>query len=114
MGETTFEAALAGRVGDILDACTRCGKCFEVCPITEAAKIADASPVAVLDGVMDILRTGNGPAASRQWASGWDANTSSRIAVSAAAFAACFAGSAPHAGQYWCGGIRLPGCWALA
>src|ERR1700687_2945512 len=69
MGETTFEAALAGRVEDILDACTRCGKCFEVCPITEAAKIADASAVAVLDGVMDILRTGDGPAASRQWAS---------------------------------------------
>jgi heterodisulfide reductase subunit D len=69
MGETTFEAALAYRVADILDACTRCGKCFEVCPITEAAKIADASPVAVLDGVMDILRTGDGPTASRQWAS---------------------------------------------
>jgi heterodisulfide reductase subunit D len=69
MGEVTFEAALAGRVEEILDACTRCGKCFEVCPITEAAKIADASPVAVLDGVMAILRTGEGPAAARQWAS---------------------------------------------
>jgi heterodisulfide reductase subunit D len=69
MGDTTFEAILADRVEEILDACTRCGKCFEVCPITDAAKIADALPVAVLDGVMDILRTGNGPAASRQWAS---------------------------------------------
>src|ERR1700674_4066430 len=69
MGETTFEAPLAGRVADILDACTRWGKCFEVCPITDAAKIADAPPVAVLDGVMNIVRTGDGHAASRQWAS---------------------------------------------
>jgi Fe-S oxidoreductase len=65
----TFESALAGRVDDILDACTRCGKCFEVCPITDAAKVADAAPTAVLDGVMAILRSGSGPAAAEKWAS---------------------------------------------
>jgi len=65
----TFESALAGRVDDILDACTRCGKCFEVCPITDAAQVADAQPVAVLEGVMDILRTGEGPPAAEKWAS---------------------------------------------
>ncbi len=64
----TFESALAGRVDHILDACTRCGKCFEVCPITEAAGIEAAEPAGVLDGVMDILRTGDGPATSRRWA----------------------------------------------
>ena len=68
MSETAFEAALASRVEDILDACTRCGKCFEVCPITEPAGVAGADPQAVVSGVLDILRTGEGPDVSRKWA----------------------------------------------
>ncbi len=67
--QPTFESALASRVDDILDACTRCGKCFEVCPITDAASIAGAEPVAVLNGVMEILRSGKGPAPAEKWAS---------------------------------------------
>jgi Fe-S oxidoreductase len=65
----TFESALAGRVDDILDACTRCGKCFEVCPITDAAGVAGAEPAGVLEGVMEILRTGQGPQGAEKWAS---------------------------------------------
>ena len=53
----------------MLDACTKCGKCFEVCPITGAAGIADADPRDVISGVLDILRMGEGPEASRKWAS---------------------------------------------
>jgi Fe-S oxidoreductase len=53
----------------MLDACTKCGKCFEACPITGAAGIADADPQAAIAGVLDILSTGDGPAASRKWAS---------------------------------------------
>ena len=30
----TFEAALSARVDAMADACTRCGKCVEVCPVT--------------------------------------------------------------------------------
>jgi heterodisulfide reductase subunit D len=63
----TFETALAGRVDAMADACTRCGKCVEVCPVTGPGKV-DAAPRAVIDGIMEILRTGDGPQASRNWA----------------------------------------------
>src|SRR5262245_58452734 len=63
----SFEAAVNGRVADMLDACTTCGKCYEVCPITEPAGIA-ARPEEVISGVLDIIRTGDGPDTSRLWA----------------------------------------------
>jgi Fe-S oxidoreductase len=69
MTQTAFENALAGRVEQMVDACVRCGKCVEVCPVTDAAGMSAAEPVAVITGVLDILRTGEGPEASRQWAS---------------------------------------------
>src|ERR1700704_6546322 len=64
-----FEAALQARTDEMLAACTKCGKCFEACPITSAAGIADADPQATIAGVLDIVRTGDGPEASRKWAS---------------------------------------------
>jgi Fe-S oxidoreductase len=70
MTEMTFEAALAGRVEQILDTCTQCGKCVEACPVTEPAGVVEADPKAVVSGVLDILRTGQGPEASRNWAEG--------------------------------------------
>src|SRR5947209_11313380 len=69
MSEMTFETALASRVGDMLDACTKCGACFSACPITGAAGIGDADPQAVVTGVLDIIRLGTGPEAARKWAS---------------------------------------------
>ena len=74
----TFESALHDRVGQMLDACTRCGKCVEACPTTVAAGLTDQerqSPVKVIDGIIDILRhvegsTGEGNDAARKWASG--------------------------------------------
>lgn len=65
----TFESALSERIAAMADACTQCGKCFEACPITDPAGIADAEPRAVLAGVVDILRLGEGNAAARKWAS---------------------------------------------
>ena len=64
----SFETALDRRVDDMLDACTRCGKCVEVCPSVAPAGIADAAPQDVIAGVLDIVRTGDGPEASRTWA----------------------------------------------
>jgi Fe-S oxidoreductase len=62
-----FEAALSGRVAEMVDACTGCGKCVEVCPVTGPGGVA-AEPRAVIDGVLDILRLGDGTEAARKWA----------------------------------------------
>src|SRR5690242_17743636 len=69
MTDLTFETALSARVDEMVDACTRCGKCVEVCPSVPPAGLADASPSEVIGGVLDILRTGQGPEISRRWAS---------------------------------------------
>jgi Fe-S oxidoreductase len=68
MNAPTFETALAARIDRMVDACTRCGKCVEACPSVAPAGI-EAAPQDVIGGVLDILRTGNGPDASRKWAS---------------------------------------------
>src|ERR1700720_2780918 len=63
-----FEDTLSGRVEEMIDACTRCGKCVEVCPVKTPAGVSAPSHEVIV-GVIDILRTGDGPAASRRWAS---------------------------------------------
>jgi Fe-S oxidoreductase len=68
MQNTGFEAALAGRVDDMLDACTKCGACFTACPIAGPAGLDDADPQAVVSGVLDILRLGKGAAEAETWA----------------------------------------------
>jgi Fe-S oxidoreductase len=52
----------------MIAACTRCGKCVEACPVTTPAGVA-APAEDVISGVIDILRGGHGPDASRRWAS---------------------------------------------
>src|SRR3954466_480374 len=68
MQNTGFEVALAGRVEDMLDACTRCGACFSACPIAAPAGLGEADPQAAVSGVLDILRLGTGAAESERWA----------------------------------------------
>src|SRR6202047_5293949 len=63
----TFEAALSARVEAMADACTRCGTCVEVCPVPGPGGV-NAEPRAVIAGIIDIVRTGEGPQASRKWA----------------------------------------------
>ena len=65
-----FIATIDARVSDILERCTRCGKCVEVCPTAAPAGIDTSEPAAVVGDVLDILR-GGGDAASRgaRWAS---------------------------------------------
>ena len=66
--DLSFEAAVESRVDEMVDACTRCGKCVEACPSVKPAGIADAPPKDVIGGIIDILRDGHGPDASRKWA----------------------------------------------
>jgi heterodisulfide reductase subunit D len=66
--DLSFEAAVKMRVDEMVDACTRCGKCVEACPSVKPAGIADAAPADVIGGIIDILRDGHGPDASRKWA----------------------------------------------
>src|ERR1700676_3561344 len=66
--DISFEMALEARVEQMLDACTRCGKCVEVCPSVKPAGIAEARPEAIITGIIDIVRNGDGPEASRKWA----------------------------------------------
>jgi Fe-S oxidoreductase len=61
---------LSARTADMLDACTQCGKCVEICPVTGPAGVGDATPKEVISGVLDIMRMGEGSAASMAWAKG--------------------------------------------
>ena len=54
----------------MIDACTRCGKCVDICPVTGPAGVGDATPKAVIAGVLDIVRLGDGSPAAQAWAKG--------------------------------------------
>src|ERR1700722_9359408 len=69
----TFESALKSRADAMADACTRCGRCVEVCPATEAAGLTPEerqSPVDVISGIIDIIKSGEGSDAAKKWAAG--------------------------------------------
>lgn len=52
----SFIADLDRRVEGIIDACTMCGKCAEVCPTPALAGIGETSAEALAGGVIDILK----------------------------------------------------------
>ena len=66
--EMSFEAALGERVDQMLDACTQCGKCVEVCPSVTPAGISGAKSEDIIGGILEFVRSGSGPEASRKWA----------------------------------------------
>ncbi|MFH1604878.1 MAG: 4Fe-4S dicluster domain-containing protein [Pseudomonadota bacterium] len=60
-----FERAEVER---ILSACTKCGKCFEVCPMTRYAKAANGGDgKAVVAGVLGVLREEPGTSEALGW-----------------------------------------------
>jgi heterodisulfide reductase subunit D len=69
MPDSSFEAALDLRVAELLERCTSCGACVEVCPMPAASGIDASDPKAIAGGVLDILRGSAQPEASARWAS---------------------------------------------
>src|SRR5919204_6261108 len=67
--EAAFLASLDTRVAEILEHCSRCGRCVEVCPTAGPADVDTRDPAAVVGEVLDILR-GQGQPGSRgaRWA----------------------------------------------
>jgi Fe-S oxidoreductase len=67
--EATFVAGLDARVQDILDHCSACGRCVEVCPTAEPGGVDRRDPRAVVTDVLAILRGAGDPAsAGARWA----------------------------------------------
>jgi Fe-S oxidoreductase len=64
----SFLGALRGRVDDVLDACTRCGKCVEACPMVEPAGLDPADAVDIVEGVLGLLAGGDGTKDAERWA----------------------------------------------
>lgn len=55
-------------IADMLARCTRCGKCFEVCPTTRYSdKLAGRPGSEVVAGILDILRGKGGAPAAVEW-----------------------------------------------
>jgi Fe-S oxidoreductase len=63
-----FDDEMHDLAQEVIDACTRCGKCIEICPAKTLGGVMVPAQE-VVSGVIDILRTGDGPEASRLWAS---------------------------------------------
>ena len=67
--EATFVAGLDGRVRDILNRCSACGRCVDVCPTAEPGGVDTTDSPAIVRDVLAILR-GDGDPVSRgaRWA----------------------------------------------
>jgi len=66
--EQDFEQALDTRTAEVLERCTSCGRCVEVCPMPGPAGLT-GDPSAIAAGILSLLRGQVHPEASARWAS---------------------------------------------
>jgi len=67
--EAAFVAGLDARVREILERCSACGRCVEVCPTAEPGGVDRTDPRAVVTDVLAILRGAGDPASlGARWA----------------------------------------------
>jgi Fe-S oxidoreductase len=59
-GSIKFLEAVRRRIDHTLEACTKCGKCVEACPMTEPAGLRAPDPREIVTGLLDILAKGPG------------------------------------------------------
>jgi heterodisulfide reductase subunit D len=67
--QAPFEQALGMRVAEILERCTSCGACVDVCPMPGPVGIDASDSRALAGGVLSILRGEEHPPESARWAS---------------------------------------------
>ena len=63
-----FMTAVETRVAETIDACTRCGKCVEACPMTVPAGLDPANSVKIATAIIDLLADGEGTQDAERWA----------------------------------------------
>ena len=68
MSPLVLQAYLEEETQAILEKCTTCGKCVEVCPMLPYGNLQGADPKHVVSGVLDMLRGGQGRDEARRWA----------------------------------------------
>lgn len=61
--EVSLEEYFANEARSIAEACTRCGKCVEVCPVIPFGQAAASPPRGVVSGVVDFLSAAGSPGA---------------------------------------------------
>ena len=65
---TLYLEEFRARGAAIAEACTRCGACFQACPMTAPAGLAGADPEETTGAIVDLVTGGQGNAAAVRWA----------------------------------------------
>jgi heterodisulfide reductase subunit D len=68
MSQLVLEAYIESETQAILQDCTTCGKCVDVCPMLAYGNLQGSDSTHVVSGILDILRGGQGHDEARRWA----------------------------------------------